>query len=123
MKMKKYLVMVMIVASLLLGCGSTLKEGEIYKKTFTPEHDETVYIPYTYCIGKNTTTILMPQTIHHSDSWEIKIRNYNEAKQRYDTATYYVDKETFDHYNIGDLFQYENYQFETEDEKRRENGK
>ena len=52
--------------------------------------------------------MMEPRIIHHSDSWEIKIRDYNEAKQRYDTATYYVDKDTFDRYNIGDLFQCEN---------------
>lgn len=106
--MKKYMLMVVFVVGILLGCGNTLKEGEIYEKTFTPEHYEAGFIPYTYCVGENITTIMVPRTIHYPDSWEIRIRNYNEAKQRYDTATYYVDKDTFDHYSIGDMFQCEN---------------
>ena len=36
--MKKYMLMLVFMASILWGCGNSLKEGEIYEKTFTPEH-------------------------------------------------------------------------------------
>ena len=97
--MKKYMLMLVFMASILWGCGNSLKEGEIY---------ENVIVPQIYRVGESTVMMMEPRIIHHSDSWEIKIRDYNEAKQRYDTATYYVDKDTFDRYNIGDLFQCEN---------------
>ena len=106
--MKKYMLMLVFMASILWGCGNSLKEGEIYEKTFTPEHYENVIVHQIYRVGASTVMMMEPRIIHHSDSWEIKIRDYNEAKQRYDTATYYVDKDTFDRYNIGDLFQCEN---------------
>lgn len=105
--MKKYLVMIILVVSIITGCKNTLKEGKIYEKSFAPEYYETILVPYTYYDGKSGSMIMMPTTIYHPESWKIKIRSYNEEKQQYDTATYYVDKDTFEQCNIGDIYQSE----------------
>lgn len=51
--MKKYMLMLVFMASILWGCGNSLKEGEIYEKTFTPEHYENVIVPQAFVFAEH----------------------------------------------------------------------
>lgn len=57
--------------------------------------------------GKTSYTTLIPYVYSYSDSYEIDIRDYNEEKKEYDTATYYVTEEVYNQCEIGSIFKYE----------------
>lgn len=84
------------------GCGKSIKEGEIYKKWHEPAE---TYITWMYMpLGKSF--MLIPMYCYDDEDFVIKIRKYNEEKQKYNTKTLYLNKETYDRIKIGDYFCY-----------------
>lgn len=105
---KKYLLISALSFALLLsGCRGKMAEGEIYSKRFIPAHADTMLIPTIYSNGKTYYTILMPYVMTYPDAYEIKIRNYDEDKQKYDTQTYYVKEDVWKQCEIGNVFKYD----------------
>ena len=105
---KKYLLISALSFALLLsGCRGKMTEGEIYSKRFIPAHTDTMLIPTVYSNGETSYTILMPYVMTYPDAYEIKIRNYDEDKQKYDTQTYYVKEDVWHQCEIGNVFKYD----------------
>lgn len=105
---KKYLLISALSFALLLsGCRGKMTEGEIYSKRFIPAHTDTMLIPTVYSDGKTSYTILMPYVMTYPDAYEIKIRNYDEDKQKYGTQTYYVKEDVWEQCEIGNVFKYD----------------
>lgn len=94
----------------LCACSSNLSKGEVYEKNFIAAHSSPMLIPLVtvHSTGKTTftTTTMIPIIRHYPDTYEIHIRAWNEEKEVWDTAVYYVDKVTYESINIGDYFEY-----------------
>ena len=101
--------MLMLISSLALlsGCKEKLKEGEIYSKEFIPSHTRLVVVPTIYSNGETSYTIVHTYLYYYPDSYRVDIRDYNEEREKYDTATYYVTEEVFEQCEIGNVFKYE----------------
>lgn len=106
-KIRKKIISLLLAIFLLTGCGK-LEEGEICEKAYLPESTVVSLIPMTICNGKTITTILVPYTFHYPDRWRIKIKSLNpNSEGEYETAYYYVTKETYDDCEIGGMFQHD----------------
>ncbi len=94
---------------ILAGCAgdNKLREGEIYDKGFTEAYTQTSLLPISPYNGKTVSTILVPHTIYHPDSWYVDIKAFNEEEQKWVTARYWVDESVYNSVNIGEQFQYD----------------
>lgn len=104
-KIKIFLVII-ITLIILSGCSDKITSGEIIDKKYTPAYTQTIIVPVTVYTGKSTTVIPVPYTYHYNDTWTVTIRNWNDELKKYDTATYRIDKDTFDSITIGGQFEY-----------------
>lgn len=94
---------VIILILFLISC-SNLKEGEIYKKEFTPKHTQMILMPIIISTGKTTMTSLVPMWFYFPDSYSVGIKKYNEEKKEYETRTIYIDKNVYELVNIGNWY-------------------
>ena len=91
---------------ILSGCSDKITSGEIIDKKYTPAYTQTIIVPVAIYTGKSTTVIPVPYTYYYNDTWTVTIRNWNDELKKYDTATYRIDKDTFDSITIGGQFEY-----------------
>ena len=106
--MKKRIMVVLLSAFLLVGCGKKLTEGEVYGKEFLPEYTTITYVHLIHSDGKTSYTTLMPILLYYPDRWRIDIRSVDEDENgNYETASYFTSEEVFDQCSIGDIFTYE----------------
>lgn len=107
-KRKAVLGICAVILSLLLsGCGSKLREGEVYDKSFTPAYTQLMMMPMSISNGKSISTILIPFYVHHPDTWSVSIKEFREKDETWVTATYWVNQTVYDSVNIGDQFKYD----------------
>ena len=97
------LAIILILLSL-SGC-STITEGKIIEKEFTPAHTETILLPVVTKVGNSTFTNLIPVTRDYEDQWVIIFEGVNE-KGEIDIRKVYTDEETYNSHEVGDNFIY-----------------
>lgn len=94
--MKKLLMVVMMLVALVLaGCGHDISEGTIVDKSKTEAY--TSVIP----IYSGKQTVLVPQ--YHSASYYVKVQGVDK-KGKEVTEEFSVSKEAYENYQIGDHF-------------------
>lgn len=100
-----YVIVVITVLSLLLcGCEPAIKNGEVYKKKYTPAHSETVFVPIITTNGKTTTTTMIPMCYYYSDDYAVFIKSNDGSGA---TAVYHVEKDIYDQIEIGSEFEWD----------------
>ena len=92
-------------AILLSGSETRLTEGEVYDKSFTVAHSQTLMLPIVHSNGKTTYTTMIPYIRNYPDTYSISIRDFQDGE--WITETYYVSKEVYNDVEIGDIFKYE----------------
>lgn len=90
---------------LLSGSETRLTEGEVYDKSFTAAHSQTLMLPMVHSNGETTYTTMMPYIRNYPDTYSISIRDFQD--EEWITETYYVSKEVYNDVEIGDIFKYE----------------
>lgn len=90
---------------LLSGSKTRLTEGEVYDKSFTAAHSQTLMLPMVHSNGETTYTTMMPYIRNYPDTYSISIRDFQDGE--WITETYYVSKEVYNDVEIGDIFKYE----------------
>ncbi len=90
---------------LLSGSETRLTEGEVYDKSFTAAHSQTLMLPMVHSNGETTYTTMMPYIRNYPDTYSISIRDFQDGE--WITETYYVSKEVYNDVEIGDIFKYE----------------
>ena len=94
--MKKLLMVVMMLVALVLaGCGDRISEGTVVDKSKTEAYT-TVVLVYT---GKQT--IPVPQ--YHSASYYVEVQGVDKNGKEV-TEQFSVSKEAYENYQIGDHF-------------------
>ena len=94
--MKKLLVVVMMLVALVLaGCGDRLTEGTVVDKSETAAHTSVMPV-YT---GKRT--IFVPR--YHSASYYVKVQGVDKSGKEV-VETFSVSKGDYERYQIGDHF-------------------
>ena len=104
----------LLIPLLLVACSS-LHEGKVTDKHYSPAHDEQqMYQQYVgeNCvpirIGNTTSEECTPnyiwlwRTVHIEDDWTVTISAVNPDNGNQDSRTVDVDKATYDKLNIGD---------------------
>ena len=100
---KVSIVIILVMAIFILsGCKKAITSGEVVEKTHRDAYS-TVRMQTVHMYKGSSMQI--PITEHHPESWYIKIGGYNE-KEEYVYATYSVSKEIYDSIKIGDQFTY-----------------
>lgn len=99
--MKYFLIVIVFV---LVGC-SGLKEGEIYDKNYSPAHMQLIMMPIVHTISTDKTTssfvTVVPMWFYFPDSWSLSYKAFNQKKNKWETATVWVNQQTFDISKIG----------------------
>lgn len=95
------------LALTLAGCGNPeVTEGTVTQKVFTPEHNDTVYIPY--CVGsKPRICVPVPLTVHHNDKYTLHIENCAikpEDATECPSRNVDVTEQVYDQTKVGDHF-------------------
>jgi len=113
--MKVFLIILIVILLALVGflvwiiieslSPPILMQGEVYEKEFIPAHNQVMTIPIVITNGKTTSTILIPYMYYYSDTWVIRIKDFQGNK--WITEDFYVSKEVYDVVNIGNEFKYE----------------
>lgn len=107
--MKKSISVVLLITTIMslmvlfVGCAE-VSEGDVYSKEFKPAYMTTIIVPMVISNGETSTTYFIPYIYRYPDRWVISIKKYNEKKQEFDTAEFYVSEEVYDQVNIGDYF-------------------
>lgn len=97
---------VLTALKVLLSVSETrLTEGEVYDKSFTAAHSQTLMLPMVHSIGKTTLTTMMPYIRNYPDTYSISIRDFQDGE--WITATYYVSEDVYNDVEIGDIFKYD----------------
>lgn len=97
---------VLTALKVLLSVNETrLTEGEVYDKSFTAAHSQTLMLPMVHSIGKTTLTTMMPYIRNYPDTYSISIRDFQDGE--WITATYYVSEDVYNDVEIGDIFKYD----------------
>ncbi len=91
-----------ILAMIALTREPSLREGEIYDKTFHPAHTTMILMPVTISTGKSTTTTLIPMWFYYPDSWSIDIKKFNGKKWL--KATWWVSEDVYDQAVVGGYY-------------------
>jgi hypothetical protein len=112
--MKKLLIL-LIALGFFFGCGSEIKEGEVYAKAYEEERTWVMLMPMTISNGKTTTTTFIPMLMHDDEDYIIKIRAFNEDKEKWEKRTFYVTKEVYKSTSEGDWFLFDKNYAETQD--------
>lgn len=86
------------LAAMLTGC-TTITEGTVCDKRFTPEHT-TVQIMH-HRVG--TVTTMIPRTVHHPDTWEICVSGIDDGEEKTQWKT--VAKSEYDALSVGDWWE------------------
>ena len=105
--MKKLILTLLSVLLIMtfVGCSS-ITEGKVINKKFIPAHTDQTIITVPQRIGKITTIRTYPVTRSYPDQWQITFEGPNN-KEELETRIVYVDKTTYDSYEIGDDFVYD----------------
>jgi hypothetical protein len=99
----------------LAGCGNEIESGEVYEKQYEPEKRWVQMMPMVLSTGKMSTVVMVPITHYDDEDFIIKIKKYNSEKGEFDKGKFYVDKETYSRYELGDYFDANKTNAETED--------
>lgn len=94
-----------VFMTLFSGSETRLTEGEVYDKSFTAAHSQTLMLPMVHSNGETTFTTMMPYIRNYPDTYSISIRDFQDGE--WITETYYVSKEVYNDVEIGDIFKYE----------------
>ncbi len=103
--MKKAFFIVAVFTVLLTSCAPKIKEGEVYAKDYNPAHTAVILMPIVHSAGKTTYTTLVPMFFFYPDSWYISYRAFNEKRHKWDSATVWVTRETYDLAQIGGWYE------------------
>jgi len=110
--MKKYMWVLILLS---LGCSS-LKEGEVYEKTYEPELTSFTMIPLVIVADNTTSIIMIPYCITDDEDWIIKVRKFDNEEGEYKYRSFYLTEELYNSLEIGDWFIYDRKQCELKDE-------
>ena len=113
------LLLAVMLAVMLSGCGEKITRGEVIDKKFTPCHSEVKFIYVVTSNGKTSSTKMIPYVYRYPDTYTITITAMDEDGNR-QKATYRVTKEVFETVQIGDEFIYTKDMEPSEPEYRRE---
>ena len=104
--MKKCIVVLicLLLIFTIVGCGSKLTEGEVIEKKFIEAHTTVMLLPQTTLINGSAVVITIPYVYHYDDDYVIIIKGDMDGEET--IATYHVTKETYDKYEVGDIFIY-----------------
>lgn len=98
---KSNLLAILAVFLLLTACGKDLKQGTVCKKEFSPGYSQIVPYP----VWSGNTVIIVPVTQYYADEWLLTISGEVDGEEV--TKTFSVSEKTYDSYEIGDCFNYE----------------
>lgn len=122
---KRLSIIIIAIICLLTACSSKITKGEVYNKEFEAAHSDAIMLPIVHTNGKSCYTTMIPIIRHYPDQYIIRIKQYNEDEQDWDTADYYVTAECYDNLNIGDYFEFDSETMKSEptytDEERENN--
>jgi hypothetical protein len=71
---------------------TAIAEGTVSNKQYIAAHTD------------NERTFLFSSSSFYPEKYEIQIRRYDTAKNKWETAAYDIDKATFDKLNVGDHY-------------------
>jgi hypothetical protein len=97
---------------LVIGC-SKITEGEIVERWHRKPYQQLVLIP----MKVGDITIMQQYWIYHGDAYCVKIKGYNR-KQKEVKRTFYLDKDKWDTFKVGDFVKIER-DFQTDDPTQR----
>lgn len=107
--------LLVVLALSFTACEPTYFEGEVCELEFKEAYTTTTVIPITIYNGKTTSIIMVPYVYHYPDRWFVKVKSFDEEKQKFIYNSCYVTKECFETLKIGDWFVYnEDYCFDEE---------
>lgn len=89
---------------IITSCAKIKYSGDIVDKIYEPEDWYIMCMPMIISDGKTTTIIPMWYWIYDDPDWIIKIRYYDFKRNKDRTKIYYVNKDTYEKYKLGDLF-------------------
>ena len=95
-----------LVAVLVLACGDSITEGEIYQLVHEPERTWIALIPITTCVGKPVicTTTMIPVIHYDDEDWVVSVRQWSDEKGRFLTASFYVPQTVYSELHEGQWF-------------------
>jgi len=100
----KYILIILIL--FVFGCNK-LESGTVVGKRYEEARTYVTIIPITISNGKTTSIVPIPYTIYDDEDYIISISGIHNGEIKYEE--YYVDKETFDQYDINFTFKTQNY--------------
>ena len=71
---------------------TVIAEGTVSNKQYIAAHTD------------NERSLLFSSSTFYPEKYEIQIRRYDTAKSKWETATYDIDKSTYDALHVGDHF-------------------
>ena len=103
----KLIILVLSLLFTLIGCGTDiLKEGEVCSKEYKKEDIVIMTLPHVVHINGKSVTMAYPAPYYYPDRYIITIQNFDDDGVEV-IQDFYVDKEVYDSYKIGDYLVYD----------------